>query len=105
MSYIIILITCPNIKEANNLASLLVSNKLAACVNVIPKIQSIFHWQGKIDRAQEILLLVKTKQGLFNKIARLVRKHHSYDTPEIIALPIIKGNKKYLDWIKKSTQK
>ena len=104
MDFLIILVTCPNIKEANRIASVLVDKKLAACVNIIPKVNSIFHWQGKIECSKEALLLVKSRKNLFRKIAAAVKKHHSYDTPEIIALPVILGNKKYLDWIKKSTR-
>lgn len=104
MNYIVILITCPNIKEANNIASVLIDKKLAACVNIISKIDSIFHWQRKIDKAQEVLLVVKSRKSLFKKITATVKKHHTYHTPEIIALPIILGNKKYLDWLKDSTK-
>jgi periplasmic divalent cation tolerance protein len=100
----VIFITCPNIKEANHIASVLIDKKLAACVNIIPKIDSIFRWQGKIDKASEVLLIVKSRKSLFKKIAATVKKHHSYDTPEIIALPIILGNKKYLHWLKDSTR-
>lgn len=103
MTYLVILITCPNIEEANKIASLLIGKKLAACVNIISGVNSLFHWQGKIDKAEEILLLAKSRKSLFPKIAATVLKNHSYDTPEIIALPITLGNKKYLDWIGKST--
>ncbi len=101
--YIVIFVTCPNPKEANKIASALVNEKLAACVNIISNLNSVFRWQGKIDRSQELLLMIKTKKKLFAKVERLVKKHHSYDTAEIIALPIVGGSKRYLKWIKEST--
>lgn len=104
MNYMVVFITCPNIKEAKHISSILVNKKLAACVNIISKIHSIFYWQGKIDKAKEVLLIVKSQKRLFSQIANVVKKYHSYDTPEIIALPLVLGNKKYLHWIKNSTK-
>lgn len=100
--YIIVLITASNKKEAARIAQGLVKNKLAACVNIIGKIESLFWWQGKIDRAKEVLLVVKSQKKMLSRIIKLVRSLHSYDCPEIIALPIIGGHKNYLDWIDES---
>jgi periplasmic divalent cation tolerance protein len=80
-------------------------NKLAACVNIIDNIKSIFWWQGKIDKAKEVLLIIKTKKKLIDKLIKKVKSLHSYAVPEIIALPIIAGNKKYLEWIDESVRK
>lgn len=102
MSYIIILITASSKKEAQRLAKGLVAKRLAACANIVPDIESIFWWEGKIDRAKEVLLILKTKASLFKKIMFEVKKLHSYDCPEIIALPISKGSKEYLNWINQS---
>ena len=98
----IILITCVNKKEAAKIAKALVKNRLAACVNIIGGLRSIFSWQGKIEDAQEALLIVKSRKEKFNKIAKLVKSMHSYDVPEIIALAIIGGFKPYLKWIDES---
>lgn len=98
-----IFVTTSNKKEANRIAKSLIAKKLAACVNIIDKIESIFWWQGKTDKAREALLIIKTKRKLINKLIKKVKELHSYDVPEIIALPIIAGNKAYLDWIHEST--
>lgn len=100
--YIVILVTASNKKEAIRIAQGLIKNKLAACVNIIGKIESIFWWQGKVDRSNEALLVIKSKRNKLNKIIKHVRGAHSYEVPEIIALPIIGGYKKYLKWINES---
>lgn len=97
--YIVILITCANKKEAKTIACALVKNKLAACVNIIDKIESLFWWQAKVERAKEALLIVKSKKSQLSRITRRVKSLHSYALPEIIALPIIGGEKKYLRWL------
>ncbi|MDP3142372.1 MAG: divalent-cation tolerance protein CutA [Candidatus Omnitrophota bacterium] len=102
MKNMIVLITAANKKEAEKIAGGLIAKRLAACVNIVDKINSLFWWQGKVDRAKEVLLVVKTKQSAFKKIIREVKKLHSYDLPEIIAIPIIAGEKKYLRWLNES---
>lgn len=102
--YIVVLVTASSKKEAQKLASCLLQEKLAACVNVIDGVDSHFRWQGKIDKAKEALLMIKTKKMLFNKLLKKVKSLHSYEVAEIIALPIIGGNKEYLDWIDDSTR-
>lgn len=96
---IIVLITVGSEEEAHKIAELLVNEKKAACVNIVPEIDSIFSWEGKIDSAQESLLLVKTRASLFPEIVELVKRMHSYEVPEIIALPIIAGSEDYLKWL------
>ncbi len=100
--YIIILITAKDKKEADKIAQALIKNKLAACVNILPGVQSLFWWQGKVDQAKEALLVVKSRKEKFAKIAKLVKSVHSYDVPEIIAIPIVSGFKPYLNWIDES---
>ena len=100
--FIIIFITCSSKEEAKKIKDILLQNKKVACVNIIPKIDSFFWWQGKVDSANEVLLIAKTTNKMSEDIIALVKKHHSYDVPEIIALPIVNGNKEYLDWIKNS---
>ncbi len=97
--YIVVLVTASSKEEADKIARGLLEEKLAACVNIIEGLDSRFWWQGKIDQAKEALLIIKTRKSLFNKLAKKVKSLHSYTVPEIIALPIISGNKAYLDWI------
>jgi periplasmic divalent cation tolerance protein len=80
----------------------LLERKKAACVNIIDKVSSHFRWEGKLDSAQESLLIAKTRASLLPEIIELVKKTHSYDIPEIIALPIIGGNQDYLEWLEQS---
>ncbi len=99
---IIILITAKDKKEAAKIAKLLIKNKLAACVNIVGALSSIFLWKGKVEQAKETLLIVKSRKDKFNKIVKLVRANHSYEVPEIIAIPITCGFKPYLRWIDES---
>ena len=103
--YIVVFVTVKDKDEAEKIAAHLVKNKLAACVNIVPGVSSVFWWENKIDQASEVLLIVKTKKALFKKLAAAVKKTHSYSVPEIIALPIIDGNKDYLNWIRESVAK
>jgi periplasmic divalent cation tolerance protein len=96
---IIVFITAGSEEEAHKIAELLVNGKKAACVNIVPKVDSLFRWKGKLDSARESLLLVKTKASLFPEIISLVKEIHSYEVPEIIALPIIAGSEDYLKWL------
>jgi len=96
---IIVLITAGSEEEAHSIAESLVKGKKAACVNIVPRVDSLFWWEGKIDSARESLLLVKTKALLFPEIVELVKRMHSYEVPEIIALPIIAGTEDYLKWL------
>lgn len=98
---VVIYITVGTDEEAREVAEVLLEKRKAACVNILPKVSSIFWWQDKLDSAQEILLIVKTKASLVDEIVRLVKEVHSYDVPEIIALPIVGGNRDYLEWIGK----
>lgn len=98
-TYIVLFITTANTEEAQRISMALLNQRKAACVNIVPKVSSHFWWQGKLDSAQESLLVVKTKASQLSEIIRLVKELHSYETPEIIALPIVGGNQDYLDWI------
>lgn len=100
--YIVIFITVPGKKQARRIAQALIKNKLAACVNIVDKIESFFWWQNKVDFASEALLVIKSKKSKLARIIRLVKSMHSYEVPEIIALPIIAGDKPYLNWIDES---
>jgi periplasmic divalent cation tolerance protein len=98
-SYCVVLITVPQGKEALSLTRLLLKKKLCACVNIVKGVESFFWWKGKIDRAQECFLAAKTKKLLLPQLIKTVKAAHSYEVCEIIALPIIAGNKDYLKWI------
>ena len=102
---IVVFITVGTEQEADNIARLLVEQRKAACVNIIPKVHSLFWWQGKIDSAQEILLIAKTRASLLPQVINLVQEAHSYDVPEVLVLPIIGGNEDYLTWIVNETDK
>lgn len=99
---IVLFITTASTEEAQRIASVLLNKRKAACVNIVSKISSFFWWQEKLVSAQESLLIIKTKTSILNEIVNLVKEHHSYNIPEIIALPIIGGNQDYLEWIGKS---
>lgn len=102
--HIVIFITAKDKKQAGQIAEKLVAEKLVACANIVTGgVQSIFRWEGKVDRAQEVLLILKSRRRNFSAIVKKVKALHSYDVPEIIALPIIDGNKDYLKWITEST--
>jgi len=103
--HVVILVTAGSAKEAQRIAANLIKNKLAACVNIISGMQSVFWWEGKADKAKESLLMIKSKRSLLPKIIKAVRAVHSYEVPEIIALPIIGGERKYLRWIDDSIGK
>jgi periplasmic divalent cation tolerance protein len=101
--YIVVLITASNDGEAASIAKAIVEERLAACANIVRDIRSIYRWQGNIEDDNEALLVVKTRYGLFRQLVERVKQLHSYDVPEIIALPIIDGSADYLNWIQEST--
>ena len=99
---IIVFLTAANGEEATRLADLLIGAHLAACVQILPEMESVYRWQGKIERQSEILLIVKTSAAKFAELEREVRALHSYETPEIIAVPIVAGSTPYLEWLNNS---
>ncbi|TET95376.1 MAG: divalent-cation tolerance protein CutA [Desulfobacteraceae bacterium] len=101
---VVIFITTGTDEEAHRIANMLLNQKKVACVNILPKVRSLFWWQDKLDSAQESLLIVKTRASLLSEIVSMVREVHSYDVPEVIALPIIGGNPDYLEWIGKEVK-
>jgi len=99
--YIVVFITTNTAGEAQRIAALLLEQRQAACVNIIPEVDSRFWWEGELDSAQESLLVIKTRASRLPEIINLVKGVHSNTLPEIIALPIVGGNQDYLDWIDK----
>src|SRR5262245_53427477 len=96
---IMVLMTASSGEEASRLAEMLVGARLAACVQILPEIESVYRWKGKVQRDAEVLLLAKTTPARFPELERQIRALHSYDTPEIIALPIIRASAPYLQWL------
>ena len=102
--YILVFITASSFQEAENLGKALVEKRLAACGNILSDIRSIFWWKNTITTEDEVLLIVKSRSKLFPEIITTIKSLHSYDVPEIIALPLISGSKDYLNWIDNETQ-
>jgi periplasmic divalent cation tolerance protein len=102
--HIVVLITAPSGAVATAIATVLLDGKLAACVNVVSPIRSLYAWEGKRFDEEEVLLIVKTRAALFeDRLVPAVKSVHPYEVPEIIALPILMGSKAYLDWIDETT--
>lgn len=101
---LVVLITVPDREVGKKMAHSLVEKRLAACVNILPGMTSVYTWEGAVQEEEEVLLLVKTRGEIFEeKFVPAVKAEHPYDVPEIIALPITMGAKSYLDWITEST--
>jgi periplasmic divalent cation tolerance protein len=103
-SYIQISTTTETKEEAQKIAQYLVEQKLAACVQITGPIESTYRWRGNVETANEWLCLIKTREALFNKVQAAIKKLHSYEIPEIIAISIIKGSKEYLNWLYEETE-
>lgn len=100
---IVVFITASSEDEAANIARTLVESRLAACVNIIRNVRSIYRWQGNIEDDAEVLMVVKTRKQHSSLLVEKVKELHSYDVPEVIALPIIEGSEDYLKWLQEST--
>src|SRR5512135_367101 len=101
---IIVLITASSNDEAAKVGTALVEDHLAACVNIVPGIRSMFFWEGKVRDEQEVLLLCKSRQQLLDELISRVKELHSYAVPEILALPVIGGSSDYLSWLRDTTK-
>lgn len=102
--FVVVFITTEAGEEAQLISRVLLEQRKAACVNIVPAVSSLFWWQGAIDLAQESLLMVKTRAALVDDIVQLVKEIHSSDVPEIIALPITGGNQDYLEWVAREAE-
>jgi periplasmic divalent cation tolerance protein len=100
---IIVFSNCGSAEEAARIARALVDTRLAACVNILPGVQSVYHWQGAVEEAQEWTLLIKTRRPLFDRLSAELRRLHSYHVPEVIAAPVLDGHPDYLAWIDSET--
>lgn len=101
---VVILVTASSQKECHKIASRLIEEKLAACVNITQPVQSVYRWQGKVEESREFLMFIKTNRDLFPQVNLEISQIHSYDTPEIICLPIVDGSPNYLQWIDDSVR-
>ena len=103
MEYIMVITTTATEQEAQKIARVLLENKLAACVQIIGKMESAYRWEGEVAKDSEWLCQIKSKASLFEQIATCIKSNHKYKTPEIIAIPIITGSAEYLSWLEKET--
>ncbi len=102
---IVVLVTCGSAKEARKIARAVVEQRMAACTNIVTSpVESVYRWKGRVESAKEFLLIIKTTQSRFAKLKVEVKRLHSYDVPEIIALPIAAGGIDYLNWISESVK-
>jgi len=99
VKYCCVLSTVPGIKKARILAGLLISKRLAACIQILPGLESHYRWKGNKETSKEALLIIKTKTSAYKKLEKAILQNHPYEVPEIICLPITRGSKTYLDWI------
>lgn len=99
---VVVLVTCPGRKVGERLANALVAERLAACVNIIPRLTSIYRWEGKICRDAEVLLVIKTRRARLPALTRRVKSLHPYSVPEVIAIPVAGGSAAYLSWVRDS---
>jgi periplasmic divalent cation tolerance protein len=102
--YAVVMVTAPDVKTARKLARAALGARLIACANLVPRIESHYWWQGKIERGAEVLLLLKTTTAHLPALEKLIVAEHPYDTPEFLVLPINRGIKRYLDWLDQSVE-
>ena len=98
-SYVIVFMTVPDEKEVTKIVRSLLKERLIACANIVGPVSSLFWWEGKIDKASEFLVIMKSRKDLFKKLSERVKELHSYEVPEVIALPVIEGLPSYLNWL------
>ena len=101
-TFALVLVTAPDLKTGRALAKAALATRLIACANLVPKIESHYRWQGKIESSTEVLLVLKTHKSKLAPLEKLILTRHPYDTPEFLVLPLRAGNRKYLDWLAES---
>jgi periplasmic divalent cation tolerance protein len=101
---IVVLNTCSSEAEAELLARLLVDRRLAACVSIAPRVRSFYRWKGAVESSEEWLLLIKSSRALFESLREALEQAHSYEVPEVLALPVVDGSSAYLDWLQSNLQ-
>lgn len=100
--HLVVLCTCPTLHDADAIATALLEERLAACVNRVPGLASMYRWEGKIQKDDEVLLIIKTPVASYDRLEATIRSLHPHDVPEIIGLPIVVGSKSYLEWVTES---
>ncbi len=103
-NYVVCFVTASSSEEAKKIAVALVEEKHAACVNIVPGVESVYQWEGKIETGAELLLIIKTQKTKIPALIKRVKTLHSYSVPEVISLPILSGNRDYLNWIRASVK-
>lgn len=101
---LLVLCTCPDVETAERLATLLVEGRLAACINIVPAVTSIYRWQGAIEKETEVLLIIKTSETRWNELQSTLSSAHPYDVPEVIAVPLTLAAKPYSEWLSKAVE-
>ena len=101
--HLLVLTTCPDRATVARIATALLEEKLAACINEVPGVRSHYRWQDRIEHDDEVLMLVKTTVKAYDRAEALIREHHPYELPEVIAVPLTAGSEAYLQWITEST--
>ena len=102
--YRMVLVTCASMAEARRIGRSVVEKKLAACANIVTGVESIYRWKRKVERTREVLVIMKTSAGRLRELESEVKRMHSYDVPEFVAVPIVAGSREYLEWIEKNAQ-
>ncbi len=102
--YLLILCTCPDSEIAEQLANMLVDQQLAACINIVPGLTSVYRWQGKVENEKEVLLLIKTTRDRYAALEAAIQQHHPYELPEVIAVTVDDGSPDYLSWLSSSLE-
>lgn len=98
-SFVVVLVTAPDLNTARQLAHALLEARVVACANLLPGLESHYWWQGRLENSAEVLLVLKTTRRRLKDLEKIVLAHHPYDTPEILALPVVQGTSKYLRWL------
>ena len=102
--YQIVLVTCASLAEARRIGRSAVEKKLAACANILAGVESTYRWKRKVERAREVLVMMKTTAGRLRQLEREVKRMHSYEVPEFVVVPVVAGSREYLAWIEESAQ-
>ncbi len=102
--YRIVLVTCASVAEARRIGRSAVERKLAACANILVGVESIYRWKGKVERAREVLVVMKTTVARLRELEREVKRVHSYEVPEFVVLPVVAGSREYLKWIEENAR-
>lgn len=100
--FVLVFVTAPDLKTARRLAQVVLRARLIACANLVPKVESHYLWKGKIERGAEVLLIMKTLRARLPALEHLMMTEHPYDTPEFLAVPLMAGNERYLEWLAES---